>query len=420
MEEKELNLDFCSKFNYPKEIQELLRKIVGILTGEGVLSILTLGSLPRGELSYRIKNGKLTMFSDIDLLVVTEHWTNRERQAVLIKKLRDLRKKFQSVNPLFDITAEFLSLHELKKLPFKVIFYDLKESGKAIFGQDIRYMIPEFDAGTQNVKDTNNIILRRLFFMLLYFPKELLEDKKIASAQDAFQYIVARDGLHIATVLLFQEGLFFPTYRERVEYITSKADDFISDFGPDFPDFLTKSLKAKLDMDFSQSLTPLLEETLRYLKLLLSRTLKNNGVDIKMEQGLSILLKRTKKDIFGERDITKTKLKFVLKSPNPHILQKRLKALFYSFLGGIIFFLLNMNEALCLYLKDDRRCLSVLDDSWWALVRLGILSGEEDIPEDFVNRFLALREDFFLKFYIKFMVPEIAGHVEKALNWKYE
>lgn len=53
-------------------------------------------------------------------------------------------------------------------------------------------------------------------------------------------------------------------------------------------------------------------------------------------------------------------------------------------------------------------------------MRLGVLSGKEVLPIDFVNRFLALREKFFLDFYVKFMAPATAEHVTEILNWKYE
>lgn len=417
---KELKLDFCSKFNYPEEIQVLLKRIVEVLDRKDVLSIMALGSLPRGELSYRKKNQKLVLFSDIDLTVITKARISKQQRTLLIKSLKDLRRRFQPGNPLFDITVEFFTLQDIKKLPFKVRFYELKESGEALFGQDIRHMIPKFDVSNLNIKDTNNIISRRLLSMLLYFPRELFLDKKTDFTQDVFKYIITRNALDIATVLLFQRGIFFPTYRERVEYIVSKSDNFISDFGSDFPDFLIRCLKVKLDMDFNQPLIALLEDALKYFRLLLIHTLRSNGVDLEMEKGLSTLIKKSKNDIFGEVDITKVKFKFILKSPNLNMLQKRLNALWYSFLGCTIFFLLNMNESAYLFLKADRRGLSVLDDSWWVLMRLGVLSGQEPLPIDFVNRFLVLREKFFLDFYIKFMAPGMAERIKEILNWRYE
>ena len=420
MHDKDIKLDFCSRFNYPQEIQSMLEEIVAVLNVEGVLSIIALGSLPRGELSYRMRNGNLELFSDIELIIVTKGKISKEDQIVLIKNLKSLRKRFQTASPLFDIAVEFLSLQEFKKLPYKVRFYELKESGEVLFGEDIRYMIPRVNVNNRNIKDTNNIILRRLLSILLYFPRELFEDKRMDFAHDVFKYTVARNALDIATVLLFQKGIFLPTYREKIEYIVSNSDKFTNDFGSDFPHFLTRCLKVKLDMDFNQSLMSLFEDTLEYFRLLLVHTLRNNGVDLEMEESLSTLIKKSKKDIFGEADITTAKFEFVLKSSNLNMLQKRLKALSHSFLGCTIFFLLNMNASAYFFLKDDRRCLSVLDDSWWALMRLGVLSGKEPLPVDFVNRFLTLREKFFLDFYIKFMNPGTTEHIEEILRWRYE
>ena len=132
------------------------------------------------------------------------------------------------------------------------------------------------------------------------------------------------------------------------------------------------------------------------------------------------LTRRSKNDIFGEKDITKTKFEFILKSPSLNLLQKRLKGLSFSFLGCTVFFLLNIDKSACLFFKSDRRSLSVLDDSWWALMKLGVLSGEEPLPADFIDRFLVLREKFFSDFYVKFMAPGLIESVTEALNWRYE
>lgn len=405
---------------YPKEIQDLLKRIVNILGTKDILSIMALGSLPRGELTYKPVNGKLFIFSDIDLLVIRKDRIRIEEETAVRKTLKDLKEEFQPGNPLFDITVEFLTLQDFKQLPFKVRFYELKESGDILFGQDLRYLIPKFDMSSLNIKDTNNIIIRRLFSILLYFPKALFEGKKPDLAQSAFKYIIARNALDIATVLLFSKGIFLPTYRRRVEYIISKPDDFINDFGPDFPDFLTGCLRIKLNMESEELLADLFEDAIKYFKLLLAYILKKNKVSMGIENSLLPLIRKSKNDIFGEADITTTKFKFILKSSNPNILKDRLKALSCSFLGYTIFFLFSINESAYLFLKADRRCLSILDDAWWALIKLGILSPEEDLPLSFINRFLALRKKFLFDFYTKFIIPYPTEHVEEILNSKYE
>ncbi|MEK6732744.1 MAG: hypothetical protein AABY55_03875 [Candidatus Omnitrophota bacterium] len=381
---------------------------------------MALGSLPRGELSYKMDNENLVMFSDIDLLVIRKDRIRIEEETAIKKALKDIREDFQPGNPLFDITIEFLTLRDFKQLPFKVRFYELKESGDTLFGEDLRHLIPKFDISNLNIKDTNNIIIRRLFSMSLYFPKALFREKKTGISQEAFKYTLARNALDIATVLLFSKGIFLPTYKKRAEYIISKPGDFINALGPDFPEFLTRCLKIKLDLDFNQSLVGLFEDTLKHFKSLLIYTLKNNKIDLKVENSLLPLIRKSKKDIFGEAGITTAKFEFILKSSNLNMLKVRLNALSYSFLGCSIFFLLKMNKSACLFLKADRRCLSVLDDAWWVLIRLGILNPEESIPIDFINRFLALREKFLLNFYIKYIIPQAAAHIEEILNSKYE
>lgn len=420
MVEKDLNLDFCRKFNYPDEVRSLLKEIVDILTRKEVVSIIALGSLPRGELSYRRKDGILELFSDIDLYVVTKSKVIKSDKESFLKNTRDLGHRFQPKNPLFEINIEFFILQDFKKLPFRVRHYETRESGEVLFGQDIKNIIMRFNQKDQDLKDTNNIILRRLFHILLYLPGDLIEGKGSDFKQDIFKYVVARNCLDIATVLLFQRGIFITTYRDRVEYIASNSNEFIDHFGKDFPDFLIRCLNVKLNMDFSQSLASLFEDALKYFKLLLVYTLENNGIGLKKRDNLLPLIERSKVDIFGEANITRTKFEFILKSSNFQTLLKRLNALSYSFLGSIIFYFLDMNESALLHLKGDRRSLSILDDSWWILMRLGILNGKESIPSDFVNRFLVLRKKFFFDFHVKFESPEGTERIEKLINWRYE
>jgi len=420
MNESDLKLDFCSKFNYPEEIRGLLRKVIEILGGRNTLSIIALGSLPRGELSYGVKNGELELFSDIDIAIIRKGAINGEERTLLIKRLTELKSKFKPANPLFNINTEFFSLHDFRKLPFKVRFYELKKSGKILFGKELRHMIPEFTVKNLDIEDTNNIILRRLLHILLYLPRELFEEKENDSALDVFNYTLARNSLDIATVVLFQKGIFLSTYKERVDYIISKSDDFISDFGLGFSSFLTRCLKIKLGIDPDYPPTDLFEDALNYFRLFLIYTLKNNNIDPGKGESLMPLTRRSKNDIFGERDITKTKIEFILKSPSLNLLQKRLKGLSFSSLGCIVFFLLNIDRSACLFLKSDRRSLSVLDDSWWALMKLGVLSGEEALPAGFIDRFLVLREKFFFDFYVRFMDPGLIEPVTEALNWRYE
>lgn len=420
MSEGNLKLDFCLKFNYPEEIQELLRKIIEVLGGKDTMSIIALGSLPKGELSYRVKNGRLELFSDIDIAVVTQAAINAEERILFIKRLKELKSKFQPTNPLFNISVEFFSLQDFMRLPFKVRFYELKASGKTLFGKELRDVIPDFSFRNLDMEDTNNMILRRLLHILLYLPRELFEKKGNDPALDVFKYTLARNSLDIATAVLFQKGVLLSTYKEKVDYIVSKSDNFIGDFGPGFPSFLTRCLKIKLEIDSDYPPADLFKDALGYFGLVLAYILKNNGIDPGKKGSLSSLARRSKDDIFGEKDITRTKFDFILKSPNLNLLLKRLNSLSFSFLGCTLFFVLNIDKSACLFLEYDRRSLSVLDDSWWALMKLGVLSSEDPLPIGFVDRFLVLREKFFLDFYVKFMAPDLIEPVTEALNWKYE
>ena len=78
------NFDFIDRFNYPPSIRNqfrtILDKVNSYLRSERVCSVILYGSTSRGELSYKIRyqDGKIDLFSDYELWVITEKYPSKK------------------------------------------------------------------------------------------------------------------------------------------------------------------------------------------------------------------------------------------------------------------------------------------------------------------------------------------------------
>jgi len=243
--------------SYPQLVQESLRQITGIL-GEvpGVLSILLLGSAARGELAYAELDGRLEVFSDYEFLVVTgRRLPARERQCVA-ERLATLEREFGQRNPLLHIDVIFRERHRLHTLPRIIFTYELKANGQVLHGEDVRPLLPEVTLANLDLRNTNEILIKRLWAMLLHTPRRLLYGPLTRLEEMVWGYVLCRNALDLTTVLLPHCGLLLPSYGERVKHLAEHYDQLglVSRFGKEFPAFLIACLQERRSLHLSESL----------------------------------------------------------------------------------------------------------------------------------------------------------------------
>jgi len=243
--------------SYPQLVQESLRQITCIL-GEvpGVLSILLLGSAARGELAYAELDGRLEVFSDYEFLVVTgRRLPARERQRVA-ERLARLEREFGQRNPLFHIDVIFRERHRLRTLPRIIFTYELRANGQVLHGEDVRPLLPEVTLANLDLRNTNEILIKRLWAMLLHTPRRLLYGPLTRLEEMVWGYVLCRNALDLTTVLLPHCGVLLPSYGERVKHLAEHYGQLglASRFGEEFPAFLTACLQERQSLHFSESL----------------------------------------------------------------------------------------------------------------------------------------------------------------------
>ncbi|MBC8449713.1 MAG: hypothetical protein H8D78_18430 [Chloroflexi bacterium] len=253
---------------YPQLIQENLRQTADILgEASGLVSVLLLGSAARGELAYADVAGQLQVFSDYELLVVTgRRLPGRERQRIAAQ-LTELERGFGQRNPLFHLDVIFRERRRLRTLPRIIFTYELKANAQVLRGEDVRHLLPEVTPANLDLRNSNEILLKRLWAILLHTPRRLLRGPLTALEEMVWGYVLCRNALDLTTVLLPHCGVLLPSYGQRVQYLAEHYGQLglTPRFGEDFPAFLSTCLQERQSLRFSEPLPNRYAKSINYL-----------------------------------------------------------------------------------------------------------------------------------------------------------
>jgi len=246
-------LGFCAAYHYPDKIRSLLSYILDRL-GERlgwdqVVSVILYGSTSRGELSY-IDKGNIDLFSDFELEVVT---VNRVPAKIIQGIKADLGKdKMGIANPLFHVDISFNTRlgYRIKKIfDRRIANYEMKETGKVLYGEDLLRSFPRIDVNNLDMGNTNQLILVRLWMQLLFLPPSFPGLQAGAREEQLVKYCLVRNALDVLTIYLPNAGVLLPTYKARLEYIRQHKDK-LAGLPEDYGRFLEECYHAKTTLQF--------------------------------------------------------------------------------------------------------------------------------------------------------------------------
>ncbi len=260
-----------------RHIQTHLEQIVSIITAVlDAQSIILLGSAARDELSMRpVSPDKIELFSDYECMVVVEKRPSPAQHRTLQTNLTRLEEEIDNPNPLFHIDVIIREQKRLKSLPPIIFTYEMKANGRVLYGRDCLPQIPTVTLENLDLQNTNEILYKRLWAVLLHLPETFITGQKMNTAEKRVTgYVLCRNVLDVTTVLLPHEAVLLSTYRQRVAKLKEMYPtlSLARDFGPAFPEFLQKSLDLRQTLQFDDlDLLAWYEETIRYLALALNR-----------------------------------------------------------------------------------------------------------------------------------------------------
>ena len=250
---KGYDLSFCRDYGYPRLVEQYLKEVLELIDKSGVLSIVVLGSTARGELSYRYDGDRLDLLSDLEMVVVTEG-RPRTREP-FYRKIEAWQRERRALNPLFHVDVTFMPRGVFRRLTPLIRWFEMRATGQVVYGADTLDEAPEVTPENLNRGQTRELVLTRLWNMLLYIPAAFVFNTPGEYERLIFNYVQCRNFLDVATILLPLEGVLLPSYRQRLVYVEShfERSPWAEYFDTAFPALLREALIGKLDLRYERT-----------------------------------------------------------------------------------------------------------------------------------------------------------------------
>ena len=163
------NDDFDRKIE--SDLQNIRNTILTLFPEKDISAIILGGGYGRGEGGVVVKNGKMCLYNDYDMFMITNNISykkKKEYQEKIFKASEELTEKI-------GIDVDFGPLknkNELKKMPFTLMYYELKKGHKVIYGNknSLRYL-PDYDINKIPKDEMLNYMLNRGVGLFLAYQK---------------------------------------------------------------------------------------------------------------------------------------------------------------------------------------------------------------------------------------------------------
>lgn len=203
------------------------------------ISIVLTGSLARGEGTWTYVDNRIELISDIEYLVV---YSNKSALHEVRKLINSFNDNYNFTNEHFHIDCSFILRKSLKKLDKKLFVYETKKMGQVLYGNDDLALIPDINQKNFYYEDLFDIINHRFFSII----KSVNKSKNL---HECSAYAIARNGLDLLTVYIFNEGILIPGYKNRFNYLEEIIENTV--FTDDFIEFQRKCLHIKENYQIS-------------------------------------------------------------------------------------------------------------------------------------------------------------------------
>ncbi|RKX44205.1 MAG: hypothetical protein DRP27_07000 [Thermotogae bacterium] len=208
------------KIGFFKENKEAKRRVLRALEEtissvlhqyDDVVSIILFGSLARKEGVWKREEGRLSIISDLDLLVITR------KKRKLSKGLRRIVESIKEREG-FEIDIRFICRDKLKGLIKDTHTFDEKE-GITLWGEDITSEFPKFKEEDINIEDAIFLFFNRVILTLNSFP---LSNIKSAHARRWLSHEASKTMFTCADLISIFYGKYFSSILERVKFAETK------------------------------------------------------------------------------------------------------------------------------------------------------------------------------------------------------
>ncbi|MDF1512668.1 MAG: hypothetical protein P1S60_02545 [Anaerolineae bacterium] len=409
--------------HYPVEIKQHFKDLINIMVDTlQPTAIYLLGSAARGELSWlQHPSGQLELFSDLEFAIITKRRIGPEKCHLMQQQLHNLENQIANPNPLFHIDTLFRERRRLRTMPRIIFTFEFKANGLLLYGDDLRSAIPDVTLKNLDQRNTNEILYKRLWAILLYLPTSFVHGNPGTEAVRVTGYTLCRNALDLTTVVLPREGCLLPSYQQRVDFLVENAThlNLVQELGFHFPSFMQTCLERRRDLDFSAAglLPPLYTTTIDDLE---------RGLLLLMHTKDTERLPQLSQRIFNTYPISRGEwynlLRLMLRQARRGDIINGLRWLHLPVKGWLTLGLLMMHKALICWLKgQEQDANAYLDRAEHALCALS-LSKVPSRDGEFPAQWLALRRAWGEVWWqtVTLGSASAKAHIERVFAWHYD
>lgn len=393
------DLTFVEKYNYPTQIREHFEEILSNIDESKIESVILTGSTSRGELSYHTTNERLVLYSDYEFLIISKGGIDALDVERLAKAYRKLEKRY-STNSLFHIDFSYIDMSQLRSLPPHLKHYETKENGITICGRDLLHLVPDITLKNLDFKDLNEILIWRLWAMLLYLPNEFVQYGSANGEEESmYKYVLYRNLLDLTTWILPLKGVLLPSFRERHAYLESDFSELQDNQVIDkrFLNLMNECMTGKFELKFSRSLVDLYAIAIEYFVRAKQHLLDMNHIVDYGNVGSSSTIEKNSGKFFHDYHYRRKGYEtlFFLNNFRDMGIKRGIRWVLTGKYGLMLEFLCNIHLALASNLAGDKeRGSRYLNGACSILQQLSVRSTFKVETKGFSELWLALRRGF--------------------------
>lgn len=234
-----------------RRVDELVEKHLAVAVREitkiqGVLSVVLVGGFGRGEGSILLDQKKILPLNDYDIYLISEAEIGED---VLNETANGIEKAVGSQGfSLYEASAKdfyfdlrCIQVDKLKTLPPFIKYYEMRHASRIIWGNDYRYLIPDYKPSDLPISEGVRFILNRLSSIFLWNP---YMPQRLDGWQDwehrVFFYDISKLYIECTTILCQLIKVYVPTYQGRLSNLENSWKIKCGSLDRKFPDLINR------------------------------------------------------------------------------------------------------------------------------------------------------------------------------------
>ena len=218
--------------------------ILSVIPSNDIAAIILGGGYGRGEGGVVIKGNSMSLYNDYDMFLVTNDISKNKKKEYAEKVFEISEKLTEQIGVDVDF-GPLKNISELRKMPFTLMYYELKEGHKVIYGEkNILDVLPLYSVNNLPVSEALNLMLNRGVGLMLAGERlkkeDLPEEDNEFIERNIFKAIMAAGDIFLMTKKKYNFS-----YVDRLKSIeTFTGNPILAEDG--FIDYYKMSLNYKL------------------------------------------------------------------------------------------------------------------------------------------------------------------------------